>query len=79
MRRELKRRRKPNADWDTFEVFDFPRGSRFEWSFQKVVVGGEKMSRRNQDSCHDPPQREVSHLTSSTYNLSHCTISLPIW
>ena len=31
------------------------------------------------DSCHDPlPRVKVSHLTSSTYNLNHCTISFPI-
>jgi len=35
----------------------------------------------NQDSCHDEPPARItlSHLTSSTYSLNHCTISFPIW
>lgn len=40
-------------------------------------ISGNGNGPTSQDSCHDP--RNVSHLTSSTYSLNHCTISLPIW
>ncbi len=44
---------------------------------KKAEGRGKKI---NHDSCHDPPPRaKVSHLTSSTYSLNHCTISFPIW
>ena len=51
----------------------------FCWEREGNQLGGVK-GEKNHDSCHDPPPRaKVSHLTSSTYSLNHCTISFPIW
>jgi hypothetical protein len=73
----------------TFEGLDFSRLGLIELRLSegsesgraRGVIGeeGREGQRRNHDSCHDPPQRVASHLTSSTYNLNHCTISFPIW